>query len=146
MFVFVFLSGRESILGNLSQMTRIFSLLRRYMHCIHLSSTRLLPDYVHPVWWWSSCRSSLITLFTPFDGGIHVAHLLPDSVHPVWRWSSCRSSFTRLCSPSLTVEFMSLIFSVFCVMCFNIYVFPVFCFVCWLMSFAFPFGRLLGVR
>ena len=215
-------------------MTRIFSLLRRYMHCIHLSSTRLLPDYVHPVWWWSSCRSSLIrlcsprltvefmslifyqTLFTPFDGGVHVAHLLPDSVHPiwwwsscrssfsrlcsprltvwsscrssftrlcsprltvefmslifyqtlftpfddvvhvahllpdsvhpVWRWSSCRSSFTRLCSPSLTVEFMSLIFSVFCVMCFNIYVFPVFCFVCWLMSFAFPFGRLLGVR
>jgi hypothetical protein len=23
------------------------------------------------------------TLFTPFDGGVHVAHLLPDSVHPV---------------------------------------------------------------
>ena len=158
------MSGRESILGNLSQMTRIFSLLRRYMHCIHLSSTRLLPDYVHPVWWWSSCRSSFTrlcsprltvefmslifyqTLFPLFDGGVHVAHLLADSVHPVWRWSSCRSSFTRLCSPSLTVEFMSLIFSVFCVMCFNIYVFPVFCFVCWLMSFAFPFGRLLGVR
>jgi hypothetical protein len=109
-------------------MTRIFSLLRRYMHCIHLSSTRLLPDYVHPVWWWSSCRSSLIrlcsprltvafmslifyqTLFTPFDGGVHVAHLLPDSVPLVWRWSSCRSSFSRLCSPRLTVEFMSLIF------------------------------------
>ena len=85
-------------------------------------------------------------MFTPFDGEVHVAHLLSDSVHPVWRWSSCRSSFTRLCSPSLTVEFMSLIFSVFFVMCFNIYVFPVFCFVCWLMSFAFPFGRLLGVR
>ena len=88
----------------------------------------LLPDSVHPVWRWSSCRSSFTrlcsprltvefmslifyqTLFTPFDGGVHVAHLLPDSVHPVWRWSSCRSSFTRLCSPSLTVEFMSLIF------------------------------------
>ena len=88
----------------------------------------LLPDSVHPVWRWSSCRSSFTrlcspnltvefmslifyqTLFTPFDGGVHVAHLLPDSVHPVWRWSSCRSSFTRLCSPRLTVEFMSLIF------------------------------------
>jgi hypothetical protein len=22
------------------------------------------------------------TLFTQFDGGVHVAHLLPDSVHP----------------------------------------------------------------
>ena len=107
--------------------------------CIHLSSTRLLPDYVHPVWWWSSCRSSLIRLcsprltvefmslifykilFTPFDGGVHVAHILPNSVPLVWRWSTRlmfdggvhvahRSSFTRLCSPSLTVEFMSLIF------------------------------------
>ena len=87
--------------------------------CIHLSSTRLLPDYVHPVWWWSSCRSSLIRLCSPsltvefmslIDGGVHVAHILPDSVPLVWRWSSCRSSFTRLCSPRLTVEFMSLIF------------------------------------
>ena len=50
------------------------------------------------------------TLFTTFDGGVHVAHLLPDSVHLVWRCSSCRSSFTRLCSSRLTVEFMSLIF------------------------------------
>jgi hypothetical protein len=53
---------------------------------VKLGEQSLVKDERHELHRQTGEFMSLIfyqTLFTPFDGGVHVALLLPDSVHPV---------------------------------------------------------------